>query len=252
MKVVLADVPQFPELQADLDRLTDSYLDAGIEVTRYAHDEHTHDSVFLRDVFGWAPFKLIRPQSMGKESRRWESDAFFETFYPGDTGRVHYLWLKEGFFEGADILFPVKRHAIIGVGSRTSDRASELIVEWLEHKDPYCTNDVLYLPDWHEQHLLGLVNCVYGDNMYVDQRVWEECGDSPPACLDGAVVLPHEEYHDKHTNWTQYRDKIFINAGAVKTIEILRGRGLTVVPVDIPALIANGGGVACSTGILVP
>lgn len=252
MKVIVADMPAYGEMNKDLNRLAAAYEENDVQVIRYPVPPElvTADSAFVRDVFGYTPLQLIRPQLMGKESRRWESDAFFNWYLPGDEGRHWYYHLPEGFFEGADLLWTTLRHVIIGEGSRTNEAATKHIIRWLEHKDAHGTNTVLTMPDWHPQHLLGLINCVWGDEMYVDERVWDECGDEKPECLDGAVVLPHDEYHQKHTNFVQYQDKIFINAGASKTIAILESRGLTVIPVEIPALLAEGGGVACSTGIL--
>jgi N-dimethylarginine dimethylaminohydrolase len=254
MRVVLADVPMFPELLSDITRLADEYTKLGIEVKWYPVPEEraTKDSVFLRDVFAWTPFKFVRPQSMGKESRQWESTAFFEHFFPEEKDRHQYYWLQEGTFEGADLLFTTLRHAFIAIGKRTSEAAATRLVEWLEHKDPYCTNDVLYLPDWHEQHLLGLVNAVQGDQIYIDSRVKDECGENAPVWVEDAIALPHEEYNLKHTNWTQYQDKIILNSSCSKTRAVLESRGLTVIPVDIPALVAQGGGVACTTGIWQP
>lgn len=252
MKVILADVPMFPELQADLDRLATTYESLDVRVERYPvpEDKATKDSVFLRDVAAWSPFKLIRPQFMGKESRRWESNAFFEWLYPDERDRNWYYWIPEGYFEGADVLFTTRRHVIAAIGSRSSEIAIEHITQWLSSKHEYFTNTTVYLPDWHEQHLLGLVNVVYGDNIYMDSRVKEECGEDPPGWVADAIALPHEEYHQKHTNWVQVNGKVVLNAAAVKTIDILRSRGIEVYPVDIPALVANGGGVACTTCIL--
>ncbi len=254
MKVVIADTPNLPDLQADLSTLQVTYESLGVEVILYRMEEAAPDSVFLRDVFAWTPFKLIRPQMMGKESRRHEPKAFFDKFYPEDEpiARASYYWLKEGSFEGADLIWPTHRHFILGIGERTNDAAAADLTTWLESKDEYCTNTTLYLPSWHPQHLLGLLNVVRGDHFVIDQRVYEECEGNPPSFLEGAVILPHEEYAAKHTNFVQYNEHIVINAGAVRTREILVSRGLTVHPVEIPALIANGGGVACTTGVLAP
>lgn len=251
MRVVLATVPHFPDLQADLNQLETAYTELNVEVVRYDPGAAAaEDSVFLRDVFAWTPFKYVRPQLMGKESRQWEVQSFFDAVIPH---REDYWTLREGTFEGADFLLTTRRHAIIGVGKRTNDAGVECLIDLLEHYDEYFTNTTLYLPDWHDQHLLGLLNVIEGYKICVDSRVLEECGEEPPACLEDAIVLPHEEYYLKHTNFVQIRDSIIINSACTKTREILESLNIVnVIPVDIPALVANGGGVACTTGILKP
>jgi len=229
-----------PAMNEDLDRLQATYESLGVEVRR-SQRVTTTDAVFHRDVAAWFPWgEMLRPQMMGKESRRHEVAEWMEEFHP----LVKYT-LKQGTFEGADLLWLNSRHCVLANGQRTNEVGAKELAYFLEFLDFNVTR--VTLPEWHEQHLLGILNVVRGARIFVDDKAVPQVPEE--GWLADAVQVPHYEYAQKHTNFVQVDGSVVINAGAKVTIGKLE-HWCDVVPVEIPSLLAHGGGVACATGII--
>lgn len=247
MIVYLAD---YPPLNDDLNRLAEVYTSLGVEVRR--HKVKDADAVFLRDVFGWTPFGLVRPAYMGKKSRCWEPAHFFTA-----TVQRPWTWLTTGSFEGADLLFLSSREYILGLGARTTKESADQLVDRIanagsnRHYETHMVAHVVELPDWHDQHVLGLMNVVRVPTGFVGFADENVLGLS---WMNGWVALPHDEYEQKHSNWVQVGSHVVINERCEKTIQLIRDwcPEVEVMGVPIPNLVAHGGGVACSTGVIVP
>ena len=224
-------------MNKDLDSLQKVYEDLGVRVDRY--DSKTTDSVFHRDVAAWSPFGHVAGQLMGKESRRWEKDVWFS-----DCELDCRFTTPDGTFEGADLMWINSRHCVIAVGQRSNEAGVTHLRQWLEFMDIVVT--IVHLPDWHEQHLLGLCNVVRGWTVFIDDRACPEVPES--GWLRDAILVPHDEYRHKHTNFVQVDGSVVICDQAKKTIALLEAH-CDVHPVSIDSLLAHGGGVACATGI---
>lgn len=228
----------------DLGRLEDLYTELGVRVIRCKSE--TTDSVFHRDVQAWSPFGSIAGEHMGKESRRWEKPRYLEQFADHFIGGRPRFTAPEGSFEGADVMWINSRHCVMARGTRSNATAVGHIATWLRFMDIVVT--VVDIPDWHDQHLLGIMNVVRGWKIFVDDRAVPESPET--GWLAGAVLVPHDEYNQKATNFVQTDEGIVVPAGAHRTIELLEESGVPVYSIEIPQLLAHGGGVACATGII--
>ena len=228
MKVTLGDHDQ---LNPDLDRLHMVYADLGVDVVRIKSS--TTDSVFLRDAVAWTPRGLI---SCRMKHRIDEPKQYLSS----DIGRYPIHYLPSGIFEGADLLWVFGRDTIpvLAVGNRTDYEGAFHVIKILNRRV-----NVVELPNWHKQHLLGLVNCV--DSRLFAYQVMSD------QLLHDVVILPDEDYLTKGANWVQVENTVVINDACLATARLLE-KYVEVKMVSLQRLLACGGGPACATGTLEP
>lgn len=232
MKFLIAE---HPAMARDLRNLATTYEYAGAQVIR--QPVPTTDSVFLRDSFAWTPFGLIGC-IMGKTSRCTE---------PERLSLPTVFTIPEGTFEGADLLWlregsGYMRHryrAIVANGQRTNVAGADALAKWLRAKGVEVFR--VTLPEWHDQHLLGVANAIGGWFFALD-GLFPELEPIP---------LPVAEYKDKGPNWVQVGKYVVLNEACPETIRIV-AQHADPVPIPITQLLAHGGGPACATGILEP
>lgn len=223
MKVTLG---WHPEVNSDLDRLHKVYRGLGVEVTRLMSD--TLDAVFHRDVMAWTPFGLIKCR-MGKEERASEPDMWFD-----DMGLDPVMTISgPGTFEGADLLW-VGDKAIIGVGRRTNLCGAEQVADWLKTKNVRVTK--LMLPEFYDQHLLGLLNHCDGTLFSVN-----------PHDFQVSSISVGSDY--KAANFVTVDGSIITSLTCGNSIQTLRHFANHITMVNIEGLLKNGGGIGCATGI---
>lgn len=224
----------------DLDQLQRIYEELGISVLRLSSS--TPDAVFHRDVAAWTPWGLIKCR-MGKPSRAWEPDMWFDTVGVAPALEV----ISPGTFEGADLLWLGVKDAMLATGQRTNFAGAAQVRRWLvEHGADVA---VVQLPPWHDQHLLGVANAING---LVFSYPGLRSAYSHLGCFRlEPSALPVQEYQVKGANWISRGRTIVLGDAAVATAKMLReDYGVRVVLTPISYLLEYGGGVACATGIL--
>lgn len=222
-----------PAMNDSLARLHEVYESLGVKVTRIP--SLTTDSVFHRDVSAWTPWGLIKCR-MGKPGRVDEPNAWF------DAVGIKAAWEigGDGTFEGADLLWVGPNTAIVATGARTNEEGATVVSEFLKRKGARVHQ--VRLPDWHDQHLLGVAN-------YAAGRVWS----FPDVALPKEYCthrLPMEEYALKGSNWVAVKKMIVLPSDCDEGARRITMGGACTVSLNVSSLLEHGGGVACATGRL--
>ena len=219
-------------LRNDLDILAVTYAHIGVEVQRI--ESKTTDAVFHRDVMSWTPYGLVKCR-MGKRSRRWEPDVWFTKMDLEPALVIE----APGTFEGADLLWMSNGLGVIGIGARTNWVGAMQLYHWLEMKGAVVA--VVELPRDHDQHLLGVFNEL-GGQAFSYTSCYELFQYFDPTCL------PDDERDQKGVNWVEFKEYAIVNRACIHAV-VAATHFKTVIPLQIPQLLAHGGGIACATGI---
>lgn len=201
------------------------------------------DSIFLRDVVAATPVGLIKC-NMSKKSRLFEPERWF-------VYNEVYTCLGLGLeqkFEGADLHWITPTRALLAIGKRTNKDGANHICRFLNHWGVIVK--LVRLPDWHDQHLLGLVNSI-GERIFVAEQFVIDFVRQTGLSV---TPLPQEEVKIKGPNWvcvrSQTNDRFVIcNKKAKGTIKVIQNHAIPI-PVDIGPLLEHGGGIGCATAVL--
>lgn len=224
MKVTLGWHPEMKEL----DTLSGVYRTLGVDVA--VVQCVSADAVFHRDVVAWTPYGLIKAK-MTKPNREWEPGVWFSMMALEPAMEVSFM----GKFEAADLLWAGDK-AILAQGDRTNRYGVMQVQKFLEH---FGTEVIkVDLPDWHDQHLLGVMN-YYNGELFVH----------PDFKLDG-FPLPTtpltKEF--KATNFVVVDDTIITSVQCPESLQILSEKA-KVIALDFRHVHHHGGGIGCASGI---
>lgn len=226
----------------DLNGLEAAYERSAVDVIRLYSP--TEDSVFHRDVVAWTPYGLIKCR-MANAPRRREPDFYFEQI--AEYGYEPALTLSNwATFEGADLLWINRSRALLGIGNRTNKQGAYEVADFL--KQHGAEVDVVTLPAWHDQHLLGVANAW-------DGQLWADSAFAIMLRQVGvrdALMLPGSDWAYKGPNWVSTPTQMVGSGLAMNTQRVLENYypKLQYHPASIDQLLRHGGGPGCATGIL--
>jgi dimethylargininase len=204
--------------------------EAGLAVETLPPDERFPDSCFMQD-----PAMVIRGQAViarpGAPSRSGEEAAvaaWLEPRFP--MARI----TAPGTLEGGDVLVLPGR-TLVGQSGRTNGAGIDQLVKIMERRGV----QVLPMPVMGYLHLLTAVSFL-GQNMLLAMA---DLADYPALAGFDVIVVPEEEAYA--ANVLAMGESVIMPAGCPRVAEMLRARGLTVLPVPLSQFEAADGGATC-------
>ena len=246
----------FSCLRKEIEAYVGNLVSAGVEVEVLDLPSHLpngrvpYNAIFARDLFCMTPEGAIaaRMSSVVRAGEELITQQLLTNL------RIPLILSVHGsaVFEGADLIWVNRHHAVLGVGQRTTVAAATQIGSLLHTLD--VTIQMVRIPQG-VQHLLGIVQVVSPDLAIVrssrapsDLAIWlERLGHRVVNIPDSQEVVENQAL-----NFVVLHPlTIIMHAGNPETRRILQRQGITVAAeVTMPNLISAGGGIACATGIL--
>ena len=223
--------PVFETIIAEHQTYIAALRAAGVQVTVLDALEQFPDSMFVEDpalVFSQVAV-LLRP---GAPSRMAEAQHLAATL----TARFPEVrQLKDGFADGGDILVTPDR-VLIGLSARTNEEGAADLQRLLDSSG--MVSKIVKVPR-------GTLHLKSDCSLVDEETILATPELASSGLLDGyrTLVVSPEERHA--ANALRINDVVFIRAGCPRTLELLHGHGLQVMPLPVSEIAKIDAGLSC-------
>jgi len=203
--------------------------DAGYELVRLPELADDPDAVFVEDtalILG-EHVLITRP---GVASRADETDSTAD----GLQAHFQVRRLQHGHLDGGDVL-RIARRLYVGVSTRTDPEGIAALAELVGPLG----YDVVTAKAGACLHLKTGATVANGNLLLYNRQAID------PTQFADVEAVPVDEAEPAAANCVSAGDRVILPAGNPRTADMLRGRGLTVVEVDVSELQKAEAGVTC-------
>ena len=223
--------PVFDAVLAEHQAYTAALRAAGVQVTVLGALEAFPDSIFVEDpalVFSQAAI-LLRPGAPSRMAEARELSATLAALFPA------VLPLSAGFADGGDILV-TPNQVLIGLSARTDEAGAAALRDLL--KTIGLASKVVSVPP-------GTLHLKTDCSLVDEETVLATPGLAKSGVLDGFRILVVPDEEKSATNALRVNDVVFVKAGCPRTLDLLVGHGLNVLPLPVSEIAKIDAGLSC-------
>jgi len=223
--------PEFKTIVAEHQSYVAALRSAGIQVTVLEALEQFPDSIFVEDpalVFSDAAM-LLRPGAPSRMAEGEELSATLAARFP------QVLCLGDGFADGGDVLVTPDR-VLIGLSARTNKVGAASLQGLLETIG--LASQVVQVPR-------GTLHLKTDCSLIDEETVLATAELAKSAVLDGfrKLIVPEEER--SAANALRVNDVVFIREGCPRSLDMLLGHGVKVLPLPVSEVGRIDAGLSC-------